>query len=88
MAASGFRGRLNSRRRCSPPGGVPGWDLARVDRVIASGQRTVVNLETPLPIHITYFTAWVDQGVPNFRADVYEQDQKLIAALGGQAIAW
>jgi len=69
-------------------GGVPGWDMKRIDAVVASQKRTVVNLAEPLPIHITYFTAWVDQGLPNFRADIYGQDEKLIAALNGQALAW
>lgn len=69
-------------------GGVPGWDMARVDAVVATQQRTVVNLAEPLPVHITYFTAWVDQGIPNFRADIYGQDQKLLAALDGQALSW
>jgi murein L,D-transpeptidase YcbB/YkuD len=69
-------------------GGVPGWDMGRVDAVVASQKRTVVNLAEPLPVHITYFTAWVDQGLPNFRNDIYGQDAKLIAALDGQALAW
>ena len=43
---------------------------------------------TPLPIHITYLTAWVDDGTPNFRNDIYEQDAKLISALDGRAMAW
>ena len=84
--------RLSRPLEFAPPvlaaGGVSGWNMARVNSVIASGKRTVVNLEKPLPVHITYFTAWVDQGVPNFRADVYDQDEKLIAALGGKSIAW
>jgi murein L,D-transpeptidase YcbB/YkuD len=69
-------------------GNVPGWDRSRIDAVTASGKRTVVNLVDPLPIHITYFTAWVDRGLPNFRTDIYEQDAKLIAALAGQSLAW
>lgn len=69
-------------------GGVPGWDMARINAVVASGKRTVVNLAEPLPVHITYFTAWVDQGIPNFRADIYGQDEKLLAALDGQALSW
>lgn len=69
-------------------GGVPGWDMAKVNAVVATGKRTVVNLAEPLPIHITYFTAWVDQGIPNFRADIYGQDEKLNAALDGQALSW
>ncbi len=69
-------------------GGVPGWDMARIDAVVASQKRTVVNLAEPLPIHITYFTAWVDQGIPNFRSDIYGQDEKLLAALNGRALSW
>jgi L,D-transpeptidase YcbB len=84
--------RLSRPLELAPPvlaaGGLTGWNEARVDRVVATGDRTVVNLEKPMPIHITYFTAWVDQGVPNFRADIYEQDAKLIAALGGEQMAW
>lgn len=84
--------RLSRPLEFAPPvlaaGGVVGWDMNRVNQVVGSGKRTVVNLEKPLPVHITYFTAWVDQGIPNFRADVYEQDEKLIAALGGDSIAW
>jgi murein L,D-transpeptidase YcbB/YkuD len=62
--------------------------MDKIDSVVASGKRTVVNLVDPLPIHITYFTAWVTDGVPNFRGDIYEQDEKLMAALDGQALAW
>jgi L,D-transpeptidase YcbB len=68
--------------------GTPGWDRRRIDGVIAGGDRTTVNLAQPLPIHITYLTAWVDDGTPNFRSDIYEQDAKLISALDGRALAW
>lgn len=69
-------------------GGVEGWDSGRVNRVIASAKTTVVNLRDPLPVHITYLTAWVDGGIPNFRGDIYGHDAKLLAALDGKAIAW
>jgi len=69
-------------------GGVPGWDKRRIDNVVASAKRTVVNLKDPLPVHITYMTAWVDNGVSNFRQDIYGHDTKLLAALGGKATAW
>ena len=68
--------------------GTPGWDRRRIDGVVAGGERTTVNLAQPLPIHITYLTAWVDDGTPNFRTDIYEQDAKLINALDGRAMAW
>jgi murein L,D-transpeptidase YcbB/YkuD len=67
---------------------VPGWNRDRVDAVVASGVNTAVNLTTPLPVHITYLTAWVDNGTANFRRDIYEQDVKLETALNGQSIAW
>jgi len=65
-----------------------GWSRERIGGVLASGERTVVKVETPLPVHITYFTAWVDNGQTNFRSDIYEQDEKLVAALAGKTIAW
>ena len=68
--------------------GNAGWSRSRIDGVVAGGERTTVNLAQPLPIHITYLTAWVDGGTPNFRNDIYEQDAKLVSALDGRAMAW
>ena len=68
--------------------GVAGWTPARVDSVIASAKTTVVNLREPMPVHITYLTAWVDNGVVNFRSDIYGHDKKLLAALDGKGVAW
>lgn len=65
-----------------------GWSRQRIDGVVASGERKVIKVETPLPVHITYFTAWVDNGQANFRRDIYKQDEKLVAALAGKTIAW
>ena len=67
---------------------APGWDRQHIDAVVTGGERTIVNLPQPLPIHITYLTAWVDGGTPNFRNDIYEQDAKLLNALDGRAMAW
>lgn len=69
-------------------GGIGGWDIQRVNQTLATGERTVVSLQKTLPVHITYLTAWVDDGVPNFRGDIYGHDEKLIAALQGSARAW
>ena len=69
-------------------GGVKGWTKERIDDVVASTKTTVVNLREPLPVHITYLTAWVDDGVANFRQDIYGHDAKLLAALEGKSIAW
>ena len=69
-------------------GGVSGWNRERIDRVVASQANTVVNLQVPLPVYITYLTAWVDGGAVNFRSDIYGHDAKLLAALEGKSIAW
>jgi L,D-transpeptidase YcbB len=69
-------------------GGVPGWTLERIQDVVAAEKNTVVNLAKPLPVHITYLTAWVDDDGINFRKDIYEQDAKLLAALDGKSLAW
>jgi murein L,D-transpeptidase YcbB/YkuD len=69
-------------------GGVSGWNKHRIDQVIASAKPTVVNLQDPLPVYITYLTAWVDNGVASFRHDIYGHDAKLLAALNGKSLAW
>ena len=69
-------------------GGVQGWTKERINDVVASAKTTVVNLREPLPVHITYLTAWADDGVANFRQDIYGHDAKLLAALEGKSIAW
>jgi len=69
-------------------GGVQGWSKERINNVVASTKNTVVNLREPLPVHITYLTAWADDGVANFRQDIYGHDAKLLAALEGKSIAW
>ena len=69
-------------------GGVQGWTKERINDVVASTKTTVVNLREPLPVHITYLTAWADDGVANFRQDIYGHDAKLLAALEGKSIAW
>ena len=69
-------------------GGISGWNRDRIDQVVASAKNTVVNLQRPLPVHITYMTAWVDGDLVNFRPDIYGHDAKLLAALDGKSIAW
>ena len=61
--------------------GQDGWSRARIDRLIASGQETFVPLAEPVPVHVSYFTAWSDDGEVNFRDDVYDRDTRLDEAL-------
>jgi murein L,D-transpeptidase YcbB/YkuD len=69
-------------------GGVSGWNRERINKIVATDKNTVVKLNEPLPIHLTYLTAWVDENGVNFRKDIYKQDAKLLAALDGKALAW
>jgi L,D-transpeptidase YcbB len=63
----------------------PGWSQDAIKAAIATGKRQIVSLDKPLPVHITYLTAWVDKdGTVNFRRDVYGRDEILAAHLLGR----
>jgi L,D-transpeptidase YcbB len=53
----------------------PEWTPERIREAMHSGSQQVVHLLHPVPVYITYFTAWVDQDdVLNFREDIYGHD--------------
>jgi murein L,D-transpeptidase YcbB/YkuD len=71
------------------------WDFAEAllsstDQVTAAelkkrvgGGENWTNLETHIPVHITYFTAWIDgSGKLQVRPDIYGHDRRLATALG------
>jgi murein L,D-transpeptidase YcbB/YkuD len=52
--------------------------LAAIDR---QAERTI-RLPEPIPLHLLYWTAWVDErGVVQFRDDIYGRDKRLAVAL-------
>jgi murein L,D-transpeptidase YcbB/YkuD len=52
------------------------WTLEAIQEAMKAGAEKVVKLSTPIPIHLTYFTAWSDdEGGLNFRDDVYGYDR-------------
>jgi murein L,D-transpeptidase YcbB/YkuD len=62
-----------------------GWDRARLEAAVARGQRQTVVLNKPIPVHLVYFTAWVDaEGRVNFREDIYGRDRRLLIALNSR----
>jgi murein L,D-transpeptidase YcbB/YkuD len=62
----------------------PGWSQQQIHDAITTGQRQIVPLAEPLPVHIAYLTAWVNKdGSVNFRRDVYGRDAILAADLLG-----
>ena len=47
-----------------------------------TGRERQIDLETPIPVYLTYQSAWVDNfGVPQYRADIYGRDGRVIQAL-------
>ncbi len=52
-----------------------GWDVQAVNAAFQSGERRDVRIAEPVPIQLTYVTAWANrQGTVSFRDDVYEFD--------------
>lgn len=54
---------------------TPGWDRAKIDETIASGERVNARIANPVPCYWVYVTAWAtpDGGV-QFRDDIYNKD--------------
>lgn len=59
-----------------------GWTLEALQQARAEGQRRVIKLKEPIPVHLTYLTAWVNKdGSTHFRRDIYGRDATLRKAL-------
>ena len=53
----------------------PGWDRAKIDEAISSGERIDVKLSNPVPVYWVYITGWATpDGVVQFRDDIYQRD--------------
>jgi len=62
--------------------GQEGWNRAEIDRVVEKGVTRSVTLAQPVPVLLTYWTAWVDRsGTLQLRADVYGRDATVAAGL-------
>lgn len=63
-----------------------GWDAAKVTSLVGRGPGdNDISLDTPMPVHIMYFTAWVDDdgSVKTFQ-DVYGHQKRVTLALAGR----
>lgn len=57
----------------------PEWAPEKIDEAMNSGEEQFVKVKNPVPVLITYYTAWVDEkGILNFRDDIYNHDAKLV----------
>jgi L,D-transpeptidase YcbB len=51
------------------------WTDEKINEAMNSGKEQFVNVKDPVPVFITYYTAWVDEnGKLNFRNDIYGHD--------------
>jgi murein L,D-transpeptidase YcbB/YkuD len=63
------------------------WTPEKLQEALATGEQKTITLPHPLPVHLLYFTAWVDKdGTVEFRRDVYGHDAKLAKALAEEPI--
>jgi murein L,D-transpeptidase YcbB/YkuD len=61
---------------------VMGWSEKRLTSLFGPKER-YLNLEHPLPVHLVYFTSFVDEsGQLETRPDLYGHNRKVEAALG------
>lgn len=57
----------------------PEWTAQKIDEAMNSSEEQFVKLKNPVPVLITYYTAWVDEkGLLNFRDDIYGHDNNLV----------
>lgn len=62
------------------------WDRAALEEAIDRGSPLGLTLPQPVPIYLTYWTAWInDAGVIQFRDDVYGRDRRLLILWGKNA---
>ena len=63
-----------------------GWSSKRVGRILANGSNHSVELNSKIPVHITYLTAVIDDnGKLKTYRDYYGHDRRISAALNGKA---
>ncbi len=63
----------------------PEWTRERIRETIDSGETQIVRLPESIPVHLLYWTAWVDSdGTVHFRDDIYGRDKRLDKALNEQ----
>jgi murein L,D-transpeptidase YcbB/YkuD len=67
---------------------ILGWEREEIDDLIGSGRNMEFGLDTRIPVHLNYFTAWPDaSGKMAFYNDIYNRDLRLEKALNTIAVA-
>jgi len=58
-----------------------GWGAERIASAMTQSQEQTVVLREKVPVHLLYWTAWVEDGRVQFRGDVYQRDPGVASAL-------
>ncbi|MFV0369035.1 MAG: murein L,D-transpeptidase [Hyphomicrobiaceae bacterium] len=63
-----------------------GWQASKVHSMLQNGpDNQEIRLESKIPVHVTYFTAFVDEtGELQTRPDVYQHEKRIRLALAGE----
>lgn len=65
-----------------------GWSEEKVQAFVPGGRSADITLTTPIPVHLTYFTASVDEsGKVQMHGDIYGSDARIASALAGKPVA-
>jgi L,D-transpeptidase YcbB len=60
----------------------PEWTPEKIEEAMSSNEQKFVKVKDPIPVLITYYTAWVDEnGQLNFREDIYGHDTDLASKM-------
>jgi len=60
----------------------PEWTPEKIKAAMNKGTEQHVKVKNPIPVIITYYTAWVDEtGKLNFRDDIYKHDAEVISKM-------
>lgn len=58
-----------------------GWSAEKIETAYESSASRTIRV-TPLPVHLVYWTSWVDEhGAPHFSRDIYGMDKTLLASM-------
>ncbi|TMP11085.1 murein L,D-transpeptidase [Pseudoalteromonas sp. S3178] len=61
--------------------------LSHIDSARDQNSTQTFHLDEPLPIHLVYWTAWVDENkLVNFRDDIYQRDKKALLNNNKQSV--
>ena len=64
-----------------------GWTASRVTAAVRSGPKdNQINLTAKVPVHMTYFTAWVDDdGTSEAFGDIYGHESRIALGIAGKS---